>query len=407
MKSPKGQLSIGLAFVFTAVLAFFGLVFNSSMITRDKMKLQQTTDFAALVAADVQRRNLNAIRKLNQDIEIAYQATIILLQPNYCLINGLAAPRISTESISSINGITGGAAGTCDQACDDYDSWVRKKIIQAVYDFPRNQLASHAIKIVTEANQKANEKVLETFLTPKNIPFSFRKSLEEKWGNQLSLSTMLSAYSNGQFEDQFTIVESYKEYPLFLPKEEPRMFLALDHNYFEGACPNPITGLHPCCLYGGVSFIPKIYPTVAKIVRDGDYTTSYLAAAEYSPVKTQVDKTFALYLQNPDPNMRASSKTPVEDLRGKKIKLFGNKTAIAAMAFAKPYGGTFPVGGNILNPLDFGDIGKEFEGSKLIGIADKDAVGGIPPFRDFTAKKKDESGLIVGDMKIFVEDFLH
>ena len=73
MKRNSGQLAIGLAFSFATVLAMFLLVFQSSILTREKMKLQQTTDLAALVAGEVQRRNLNRIQELNEEIKKAYK----------------------------------------------------------------------------------------------------------------------------------------------------------------------------------------------------------------------------------------------------------------------------------------------------------------------------------------------
>ena len=69
MRRETGQLALGLAAAFTMVLAIFGLVLRSGLVTREKMQLQQTSDFAALAAADVQRHYLNRIRELNRQIE--------------------------------------------------------------------------------------------------------------------------------------------------------------------------------------------------------------------------------------------------------------------------------------------------------------------------------------------------
>ena len=49
MSRERGQIAVGLAFAFTTVLAIFTFVFQSSLLTREKIKLQGTSDFAALV----------------------------------------------------------------------------------------------------------------------------------------------------------------------------------------------------------------------------------------------------------------------------------------------------------------------------------------------------------------------
>ena len=67
-KFNEGQLAVGLAFGFVCILAMFGLVFNASLNTRDKMKLQTTTDYATMIASNTQKLNLNEIRQQNKNI---------------------------------------------------------------------------------------------------------------------------------------------------------------------------------------------------------------------------------------------------------------------------------------------------------------------------------------------------
>ena len=88
----KGQLALGLAFGFSMILVLFAFVFNTSMNVREKIKLQQTTDFASLVAANAQKEYLNIIREYNLLIEADWFVTLARQQINHCANPLLVSP---------------------------------------------------------------------------------------------------------------------------------------------------------------------------------------------------------------------------------------------------------------------------------------------------------------------------
>ncbi len=419
MKKDQGQIAIGLAFAFTAILALFGLVFNSSVITREKMKLQQTTDFAALVAADVQRRNLNKIRELNQEIEAAYLTTVPSLIPSYCSLFGLVSPTDKITTTAAAATITGSTPATCDQACDAIDNFTRDQYIK-IYETFRTLKASEIFKIVMEANDRAFDRALDTFLTPQNLPFGLKRVLENRYGSSLTSSALKSEYNNGKLKESLEISDSNRDIPLFIPAHELRAFIYPDYFYADGVCAAVVVP-YACCYLPSPSK-PGFTMTNAKIVKDGDFTTSFLIQATYTPPATEVDKRFALHVQNP--KARNASSRVLEDISGKKLPLFRTQTLTGTVAYAKPYGGTFPKVGvtldpsslnvfDLLNPTNIlgliapGPVGDEFTGAKLIGLADTQEVGGIPPFKEATIERKDADGIVKEIVKVYVEDFLH
>jgi hypothetical protein len=80
------------------------------------------------------------------------------------------------------------------------------------------------------------------------------------------------------------------------------------------------------------------------------------------------------------------------------------------LALAKPFGGTFPEGNiteaAVVNP---GSVGEEFQGAKLIGLADQRAeVGGdFYDFSDSYALALDQNGNVSNQLTWTTQEYLH
>ncbi|HLG18208.1 MAG TPA: Tad domain-containing protein [Bdellovibrionota bacterium] len=406
MRKPKGQVALGLAFSFTAVLAVFGLVFNSSLITREKMQLQQTTDFAALVAADVQRHNLNRIRDYNEGIETAFEVlqSITMAPIPMCALKfirggttyvGLlrdTAPytALSTADVSDLTKKASEAASeelrksgekaleqgdkatesVCSPLCHPVDAFYRNLAIRT-YSAIRMDYAAKIMTILQDANKNAFEYAMSTYLLPDNLPIGLRVYLEERLGRRLTPELLRSEYEKGSLKDKFQLVQASSDTPLFLAEDEMRQLIYWQFRY-DGIPPNMPDSAGKC--WQPTFYYPIPTLTMAKVSRGSGYTTSFVAGASYTPPDWEdVFQKFRIYLTDPankDPNKLIRSLREDE-------RLFSERHGMHTLALAKPYGGKFPVSGNVLNPLDHGDLGAKFEGAKLIGINDRDELGGF------------------------------
>jgi hypothetical protein len=404
VRRERGQLAVGLAMAFTAVCAIFGLIFNSGMIAREKMRLQQTTDFAALVASDVQRRNLNYIRDRNQEIEDLYAAALSLVALPYA---PYMAPTACASFYAYAEALTQGSFTTCNGAGHAIDHFYRAKIVD-MYNAARDTLAQNIVSVSDKANGEAHKQVLAQFLVDERLPHGLRRFMARTLGQNPSPATIKSAYETGALSEMLSISDS-KEMPLFVAAEEPRSFTVAHFLYSESTA----VGLD-CTCYGGV--VPDMidsHDAKAKVVRDDrtNYTTHFLVSATYSPPNTFADKTFAYLLKRPD-SSRKPGESEIKDPQSQlPLRLFNvndpatgeKKTPLQTMSLAKPYGGTLPTKGWSILPMgvgDYGKIGNEFKGSKLIGIADHEQLEG------YEIWKKDTFQLATGEY-LTMEDFLH
>lgn len=403
----RGQLAVGLAFAFTMVLAMFGMVYNSTLTTREKIKLQQTTDLAAQQGAQVQRDYLNSIRKANEFIEKEYRSLVKDLQIPHCWKDILVP--IGSDHITVTRFVryrTGINTATCLDACYQYDRFKRTQIL-ADYRRKQAQAASAIIQVITEANQIAHESALDVALTPRNLPLRLQRKWGDKLGPNFSLSMAQSEYrreaSNPNKDIEFS---SNLDAPLFFPKVETSLVPYVIHSYT----------LTPYLTSCSILFPPSAGTTLVnkKIVREGKYRTSFLFAAKYNPPLSFVDNSFALSTKNPNVTQGSGDKR----FPGKNFPLFRSSDdqeyrpifPMIAMALAKPFGGSFPKGGSAFNLLDPGNIGKEFSGAKIVGIADKDReLEGLPVFSSGTLAPLEfkEFGTVNRFLIHSTQEFLH
>ena len=344
-----GQLAVGLAFAFAGILAMFALVFNTSLNTREKMQLQTTSDYAALVASNVQRHNLNYIRDLNQAIENEWQITQAALQPP-------GAPAVSFASMSGvasssgieINIATAAASastfgnvnsGTCETLGEQVDDFWRSRLVENYYEpillpifaglLPelagRNNLASSIMTAIEQANGLAFDHALDTFLYPQNLPHNLQIELSQRLGNAYTLSSVRSDYQNGLLNNEeyaYEVLDQAREDPLFIPKNEVRNFTYTVFSYTTNNC----CVQTPCsCCFGPFISRPGIRLSEARITRDGDYTTQFYTGVRYRPPANIVEKMLNIGVKNPD----VSSKEFGQDLdaAGGDIQLFQRRTA--------------------------------------------------------------------------------
>ena len=405
----RGQLAVGLAFAFAGILAMFGLVYNSSLNTHEKMKMQTASDYAALKVSVVQSSELNQIRNLNQSIETMWEATNVALTPPFCMATGLLNPGFdATITVGKLNAVSHSSGVDCVTACKDYDQFMRDKIIES-YSVSRDAVAQAIITTIQKTNQVAYDNARDTFFYPSNLPNGLFVELQHTLGNGFTLSSVENAYDHGQLTEgpdyTYQVLDESASDPLFIPKNEQRLFNYPVYGYYT--FPQTTYNVAYCTMAGIIS--DKTSLSNARITRDGDYTTQFFTGIKYVPPLNIIQKMVKVALRQPD------SKDPKfgENIEGD-IPLFSkpakeNRTATTVMSDAKPYGGSFPRDAFIADITGLsGSSGDEFKGAKLFGIADKDEVGGVRVQRaDSCLPEKDEFGNDLGCNPFYAEDFLH
>jgi hypothetical protein len=446
--STQGQLAIGVAIAFIGVVSMFAFVFSISMNVREKMALQQTSDYASLAASVSQWKALDEIKQMNQHIEKLWFTALATQQFDHCDTGpyGLAGPmkaagyfyytglaginaklaslQISDPTLTSIDPEdTSAGAGLCATACQKYNDAINKKI-RSDYDKARSTLAQYIVHLIMNTNDRAFRMALRQFLVPSQLPWNLQQKLEQELGAGFTFQNVLSLYDQGRFnfaqnnhEWGYEIVSENAQDPLFLPTDEIRPFILPTYHWQDR--PDPSTYQYKC----QNTFFPSYAPprsksSRAKIIKTGDFQTHFFTGVNYLPPKHAFEENEALKKKqiNPDNFGR-------DEDRGDDVYFFQRKSAVGVRSAAKPFGGTFPSGlsapslGFIQQLLD-GDFeppsqysasaGKEFTGAKLFGIADSDEIGGYHLFRaEIEANQQDAQGNTRNVWRIFKEDFLH
>ncbi len=413
MKRDHGQLALGLAFMFTASLAIFSLVFQSSLITREKMQLQQTSDFAALTASDVQRRYLNTIRELNQRIENEYKDLQKWLKINVmpsmaAMCTNYEVATAYAEMFSAFSKKNDSKGDVCDKGCGGFDSFMKNARI-AQFQAAQTNYARQIVALLQEANQKAFDVTLETYLVPENMPVMLRGWLENKFGRKLTLRDVQAEYAKGGDLKKKYDIRPVSSVWLFEPKIEERIF-PVDHTVYNTIY---VYGEPVACapLYA----YPLPQPSLAKIVRKGNFTTNYIAAVKYSPVNSEAIKKWVHYGLTLRDRKEADSDSKIPLIRDRQEMTDASggtyDRKMMALSLAKPYGGTFPREGSRQQPPggmgNRGSVGAEFKGSKLIGIADTRELDGYRINLDQVIEKISRNGFLIDRFKSFTEDYLH
>lgn len=356
----------------------FGLIFNASWIVREKMQLQQAVDYAALRGAYVQKVNLEYVREKNKKIQELFSETHSLLQiPNCWQIASVA----QCEAVIAIStALTGKTASNCPQACSNYDSFIRARILD-IHDLRYEKLLNETLGSVIGANAIAHEESKRYFFSAENIPFGLRNHLRRALGGNLSSREMVDLYDRGELSESLGLIDGQIDAeagtlsPLFNFKMESKFFSYLNYVY----PPNSGTGTcfcNPLPLYG----IPTVRPAFRKVTRSDDEHSTYLFGAKYLRPETAVERTIKIVMRDPTREDRRA----LQSTTGKEANLIRREGyPMMAWAMAKPYGGEYPkASADPFNPFDGGRIGTTFQGIKLIGLADKAEQGTklrVPP----------------------------
>lgn len=415
-RTSSGQLAVGLAFAFAGILAMFGLVFQTSLNTVDKAKLQTTIDYATLLASNNQASNLDEIQKINQGIQIAWKLTQSELQPSYSLLSGVSgygqtvswSTAIQNASTATMGQVT---AGSCETLGQDVDKWYRKKIVD-MYTMGRNQAASAIATIVTDSNELSYSIAVDHLMDPDGLPHGMFMQLRKTLGEGFKAEDVRKEYEKGALENNekfsYSILDANRADPLFIPKNEPRLFSYMKWTYqtytdavtYNVYCQGPFIGMI------------KTSTANARVVRATDDVAYFFAGIHYTPPLSIIQKLLGLGVKNPDPNNENFGKD-IENGSSKE-KLFrmrekSNRTMMQVMAVAKPYGGEYPEAGSIFDSSGLsGSSGKSFDGAKLFGIADVNEISGNRIHRaDGAIAHQDSQGNVVGELPFFAEDFLH
>ncbi|MEZ4819721.1 MAG: hypothetical protein R3A45_07450 [Bdellovibrionota bacterium] len=308
----KGQLTLGLAFGFTMMLALFAFVFNTSMNVREKIKLQQTTDFGVLVAANAQRKYLDIIRDYNIAIEAQWFSHLALLQNNHCVqplagftviapnalpgltdiltIQNVAQAYTTRANISAVsynefsNDASLNTGDYCDYICNKYNDAVNSQIRKR-YASMRTIIKNQIINLILNANQDAHQYALHHFLQPSNLPWGLQLKLRSVLGRGYTATDTLAGYQNNLLnidanngEWGYEVASENKNDPLFVPGDESRPFIFYKHYFYQDsrAAPNDLTQV--CKVLGPIGDTKSMNSSV-KVVKTGSYETHFSPAS--------------------------------------------------------------------------------------------------------------------------------
>lgn len=437
----RGQVATFFALSFVMVMVFLLIVLNTGLMTRDKIKIQNTADLAALVGANVQRFNLNRIDEINDKIETTYLFFEGLLAnpytASYCAItqatcgqaNGGAAPaQIQStidkyKALTALNGVLGPlgipvvdnpeppAFSACQAFCGAKDSTYAHLTLLAYLTIQMNY-QSQIMGIVQKANSKAYDYAKLTALAAPNVPVDVKRQLLQHFGSRFPTpQQMVKDYnggglrfdygSDGQMESLNEIyrISANDSQPLYIPKISTIPLVS-----YRGTYSPCVTGgltfdaAMPC--FNGTFQLPMIVPVPYKIIDTGDVTPSFLTAVSYSP-QFLFNKIAARKLpdaQDPFKPGRIFNDSGTNQNVNLFDMLLGkvpfapsdNRQFMSAWAAARPYGGSPENGG--------------YDGAKLIGLASR-AIHEV--VQEFGIKAKQTTADQSAEHTFTENDFLH
>lgn len=402
-RSQSGQVATFFALSFVMFMVFLALLINTGFLSRDRIKIQNNADLAALVGAQVQRFNLNTVGELNDKIDTAYKV----------LQTTLANPITASPCVMRFT--TCNQAGmACNQFCSNLDA-AYAAALAGSYSAAQAQYAGQIMTIITQANSKAYHYAKQTALHTANLPLDVKRRLLRKNGVALPAERMVEMYDRGELQDDYdldgtseSLAQIYKisandQQPLFMP--EPTSKIVFRYRRFYNPCGTPFAqggGTEPCALPITQSTgVPLPLVVAHKIIDRGDITPSFITAVSYSPQ----------YLINKTP-LRAlpDAATPwqpgeIATAPGSQQSAYlfdvvsgrvpfatqvGARQFMSAWSAARPYGGAADRGG--------------YDGAKLIGLASK-SLGEVVHDFGIAQQLGDEQGQ--SQHQLTERDFLH
>ncbi len=368
-QKQHGQVVTFFALSFSFFLVLLMMLINTGILTRDRIKLQNSADLAALVGANVQRINLNEVGKINDSIETAYIATQAALSNPF------------TSSPCTYNGATcNSTAGACNLVCRSQDNIARALIIEG-YLAHHSYAASQIGAIVSGANAIAYDLAKRTALAGPNLPVDIRRAIRKRYGGNFPSATdMVRQYDRSglQFDYSGTgdvsplnaiyTVAANDSQPLFEADVDQGVLIGYIGIYNPCASgPLVVLDASPCFIGNWAPILPIPVP---KTIEDkGSITPAFMVSLAYSPQ-------FNFNLFKAPIRRLASSRGPfkagevVVNTTGKEAQLFDlllgtqpfgsslfNRQFMTAWSASRAYGGS-PSRGS-------------YEGAKLIGLASK------------------------------------
>lgn len=397
-QSNNGQLAIGLAFIFMAFLALFSMIFQSSLLVREKIKLQQSVDYAALTGAQIQRAALDKIHDINSSILTDYYTTLALLNLPDCAILLAAGTSPYTVTNTAFNITQDPTALTdCSTACNAFEKYKHNKIIDS-YNFIRQKKAEQIMNIIANTNGLTHEHVVNQIIHPNNLPQRLRYQVQQKLGKNPDMNTIKSSLKEGFLHQHLRITSTGDmNLPLFIPSSvNPQNDTAVFQ--FSKYTLNTVrnTGYTDFCtgpVFNGID----IKPTKTVIGRhpglNESWPSHYAVMAMYNPPNSSVEGKFNLKVKNPnnDENTVTSDHNSI-NLMPNFESQSPRRWPMLVASLAKPFGGKFPKAA--LQSMPHGNAGKKFEGSKLIGFADyQNELEGHTPIIPLLEEISDKFGI--------------
>ena len=407
----RGQVVTFFALSFTFFLVLLTMIINAGILTRDRIKLQNSADLGALVGAAVQRENLDLLGELNQRIEDAYDfLKTNLNNPAY------AAPCLVAQITC------GQVGGLCQAQCNLLQTALSEAMISAYLDY-HAELTNIMIDIVYQTNGTAFEMAKRTALAAQNLPVDIRRQVRKHHGGQYpDAKTMAERYDSGDFNYNYAGgQDSDPLNAIYKVKGIDEMYQDLEYEdvpMFEWDIDTKSvttwTGIFGLSCGAGPTFqpqnpctnIPLAAPTEVDVparMRDlGNLTPAFAFAVSYSPQfnanlfpnKVRELKRFE------EADYLGQSSIVVDPSGVREVSLFDRllgtlrrsnsqveRKWMHVVSTSKPYGGEPTKGG--------------YEGAKLIGVASHrsgDTVQELPvSFQDYMESRQIFQQLRAGD----------
>ncbi|HMQ11682.1 MAG TPA: hypothetical protein PKC21_09155 [Oligoflexia bacterium] len=382
-----------------AFLALFSMVFQSSMLVREKIKLQQSVDYAALTGAQIQRAALDKIHALNEDILEKFYATQSALIPSSFIAFSGSNPVSTSAIVFSITNDPGANTG-CGGAAQALDKFVRKKIVRA-YETYRGQRVDQIMDIIENTNGLSHEHVVSQIIHTPNLPQRLRHQVIKAMGQDPNIDSLQASYQNGLIHDHLRVTSTGDmELPLFIPSSlnPANDMTAFTYPTYSSQA---ITAAYvQVCSFPFPSGI-DVSPTKTIVGRhpasDKSWPSHFAVMAMYDPPSSTVEGKFNLKVKNPN----AADEGNVSLAGGEDIDLMPRfdsqsprRWPMLVASLAKPFGGKFPKAP--LQALPHGNPGETFDGAKLIGFADyQRQLEGHTPIIPLLQEISDKYGITV------------
>ena len=382
--NQKGQVAIFFAVGFVFFIVLLSVIINSSIITAQKIRLQNTADKAAVITASyLGKRIIDTINKYNRYIEDLWRtAQIQLLTPYYypCFNN----PEIMCKT----------TACNCKTFCKNSDKAVYNKISR-IYEAARLPLAQEIRSLMSDGYKYAyQEAVMSVVMDEHSLPIDILNYYKEN-GGYPGADALIKNYEtkNIKFRDKLVSLKDIYYTPE--PKKGDGSWIPLFEDNINETKPEsrpfivpvwhyvPCTGCSwltsdPTQCYIPLMPLPNKKNSLVKILKTTPKEVFYLVMIQYQPLHSF--NIFNIKFRNDDSMPTATGKRPY---------LFADRDVMTAFALAKPDGSVLATDTtenkitDLLNPFKQIEMiyngatakMKDFTEARLIGISEANEIG--------------------------------